>query len=132
MPMPREVLDKMYWSGYCDEAIAKAQRTDFALGGPERVSWMREHAPECQDCLRGVRFQNLELRTVTRMGDAAVTAFHMGSSELLTMSGYVETLKAVLDEAIASNDLAQEDIEWMAKMAGRHGTPWPNHEINNE
>jgi hypothetical protein len=128
MPMPRKIIDKMYWSGYCDEAITKTEQTDFALGGPERVSWMREHAPGCQDCLPAAKLQTLELRTVMRMGEAAVTAFHMGSSELLTMPGYMENLKVVLDEAIASGDLTQEDTEWMAGMAGRHGTSWPGHE----
>lgn len=128
MPMPREILDKMYWSGCCDEAITMARQTDFALGGPGRVSWMQEHAPRCRDCLCAAKLRNLELRTVTRMGEAAVTAFHMGSSELFTMPGYMENLKLVLDEAMASGDLTQEDTEWMAGMAGRHGTSWPGHE----
>ncbi len=128
MPMPRKILDKMYWSGCCDEAIAMARQTDFALGGPERVSWMQKHAPECQDCLRSAKLRNLELRTATRMGGAAITAFHMGSSALLTMSGYMETLEVVIDEAMASNDLTQEDTEWMAGMVARHETPWPGHE----
>lgn len=128
MPMPPEILDKMYWSGYCDQAITKAQQTDFALGGPERVSWMKKHAPECQDCLHAAKIQKLEQRTVMSMGGAAITAFHMGSSALLTMPGYMEKLQTVLAEAIASNYLTQEDTEWMAGMAGRHGTSWPGHE----
>jgi len=128
MPMPRKILDKMYWSGCCDEAIAKARQTDFALGGPGRISWMQEHAPECQDCMRSAKFRNLEMRTATRMGEAAVTAFHMGSSALLAMPGYMKTLKAMIDEAIVSNDLTQQDVEWVAGMATRYGTPWPGHE----
>jgi len=118
----------MYWCGYCDEAIAHTEKTDLALGGPKRVAWMQEHALECQDCLRAAKFKDLEFRVAKRMGGRAVMAFHLGSSDLLTMPGYMENLKTVFDEKIASGDLTQEDAEWTAAMAIRHGTPWPGHE----
>ena len=125
MTMPRKILDQMYWSGFCDEAIMHTEQTDFALGGPERVAWMQEHAPKCEDCLRATKFKNMEFSVAQDMGERAVTAFHMGSSSLTMMPGYLKGLQKVLNEAIASGALTKEDVTWMAKMANRHGTPWP-------
>lgn len=123
--MPQKILDQMYWSGYCDETIANAEKTDFALGGPERVAWMQKHLPECKDCWRASKFKELEFRAVKRMDNKdALTAFHMGTTNLMKMPGYLKNMDSIIGEEIASNRLTQEDIEWIHTMATRYGKPW--------
>lgn len=128
MPMPTQILDNMYWSGFCDATIRQAASTDFATGGDKRLAWLRPHVETCRTCRRASIFKALELRVAQKMGPEAIIAFQLGDRSLAERPGYDTHLKTVIDAAIRDGLIIQSDIDWMTETVLRHGIPWPGHE----
>lgn len=123
-PMPRQVVDKMYWRGFCDDAIHQAARTDLAAERAVRLSWQEEHVPTCTDCQRAQRFLHLEHEVARRLGPRAQRDFDAGR-DFSHLPDYDDQLHHVLDLAVQARFLQPGDLEWMTRMIERHGKPWP-------
>lgn len=120
--MPPERLDAMYWAGFCDDTLLHASGTDLKRGHADRVAWLQGHINGCVDCQRATRIKNLEFRIAERLD--AVDRFTSGE-ELSDLEGYDEAHEDILNKAISVGFVKKEDIDWMERMAKRHGNPWP-------
>ncbi len=122
-----ETLNAMWQSGFCDETLRQAAGTANGVAGrASRLSWGVQHIPHCDDCNRANKMKNLEDRVAARIGRQ--DDFNAGR-DFTSAPGYAGALDKVLDAAVARGYLKPDDMAWIARMATRHGKPWPGHEV---
>jgi hypothetical protein len=120
-------VDELWWAGYCGKAV-KYMKSTFSdpKGEQRRIAFIREHIKECYDCRLANVGKDMEAATAIEMGIEAELLFKHGG-DITTMAGFQKAFEKVFPEFITL-----ELVEFMQRIAERHGKPFEEDEHGKE
>jgi len=119
----RNWLQEMWRSGYCRDAVHMAAGTNLdAEGAEERLLWMQEHLPTCQECKFANLLKAMEASVAKELDFSE--QFENGG-DVSKQLGYREVLDRHLRIGMRLGLIDASVVGWMARVVERQRTPWP-------
>ena len=110
-------LDAVWYSGYCNEAVEAASTTPRGdEGSKERVAWLHEHLPDCQDCQCANLLKSMEAMIAEQLG--FFEEFTQGG-DVVQQPGYHQALHRQMTLAVQPGIVDDRVFAWMERVVNR-------------
>lgn len=120
---PRNWLDEMWYSGYCNETLEFTHGTVLdSVGKQQRLGWMHKHLPMCRECRFANTMKGIEASVAEELGQ--LEGFRHGADITKHPDSQKKTGEH-LAAAIRAGTLDGEVFTWMTSIVKRRGRPWP-------
>jgi len=113
----------MWYSGYCNDAVEFCSTTGFDDEGSQaRVTWMKKHVPDCQECTFANFFKAMEADVAKELGLFDV---FLRGGDISTHPGHRDAVHRRMMLTVEAGLIDPAIQEWLTRVVKRREAPWP-------